>query len=382
MRATRDLLAAIDHRDTALAVACERAFLAALDGSCRTPIAGYARSSGGALRFDGIILVAGRQRILRRGAVAGDADGCRRDRRAPPGGKSARARRAHFLQSARDRLMRLIVTRPEPDASRTAEALIRLGHERDPLADAGHRARCRGARFRTRQFQAVLVTSSNAVRALAAHPERGRLADAAAARGRRPHGAARRSAPALPPPAPPAARSTILSRCVAAELAPQPGRSSTPPATCRRATSPASSAALGFEVDDRGALPGGAARAAGCRRRPKRCGRARPTACSSIRGGAPRPSPQALRAEGLAPLAETSPVSACRRPSPTPLRGGDAPERSSSPSARTRSACSPDRAGGSPSIAGDERASPALPHARLARFKMEPNGGRRLDRLP
>ena len=34
-----ELLAAIHHRNTGLALACERAFLAALDGSCRTPIA-------------------------------------------------------------------------------------------------------------------------------------------------------------------------------------------------------------------------------------------------------------------------------------------------------------------------------------------------------
>ena len=42
--------------ETGLAVACERAFLAALDGSCRTPIAGYAQVAGDRLRFDGIVL--------------------------------------------------------------------------------------------------------------------------------------------------------------------------------------------------------------------------------------------------------------------------------------------------------------------------------------
>lgn len=55
-RRIRDLLAAADHRETSLALACERAFLAALDGSCKTPIAGYARIESGRLRFDGIIL--------------------------------------------------------------------------------------------------------------------------------------------------------------------------------------------------------------------------------------------------------------------------------------------------------------------------------------
>ena len=53
----RDALAAIDHRETALAIACERAFLAALDGSCRTPIAGHARIDGNRLRFDGMLLL-------------------------------------------------------------------------------------------------------------------------------------------------------------------------------------------------------------------------------------------------------------------------------------------------------------------------------------
>jgi hydroxymethylbilane synthase len=53
---TRALVAAIDDADTATALAAERAFLAMLDGSCRTPIAGHARVSGGAVRFRGIIV--------------------------------------------------------------------------------------------------------------------------------------------------------------------------------------------------------------------------------------------------------------------------------------------------------------------------------------
>jgi hydroxymethylbilane synthase len=40
----RELLARIDHADTSTALACERAFLAVLDGSCRTPIARGTRS--------------------------------------------------------------------------------------------------------------------------------------------------------------------------------------------------------------------------------------------------------------------------------------------------------------------------------------------------
>jgi hydroxymethylbilane synthase len=54
--ATRALVATIDDPDTATALAAERAFLAVLDGSCRTPIAGHARVSGGQVRFRGMIV--------------------------------------------------------------------------------------------------------------------------------------------------------------------------------------------------------------------------------------------------------------------------------------------------------------------------------------
>lgn len=50
------LLAAIDDAPTHEAVACERSFLAVLDGSCRTPIAGHAVSQDGHIRFRGMIL--------------------------------------------------------------------------------------------------------------------------------------------------------------------------------------------------------------------------------------------------------------------------------------------------------------------------------------
>ena len=49
-------LARILDRDTGIALAAERAFLAALDGSCRTPIAGYAVVDGDRLNFRGLIL--------------------------------------------------------------------------------------------------------------------------------------------------------------------------------------------------------------------------------------------------------------------------------------------------------------------------------------
>lgn len=51
-------IAPLSHEPTELAVAAERAFLAVLDGSCRTPIAGYARfTEGDTLKFDGRILM-------------------------------------------------------------------------------------------------------------------------------------------------------------------------------------------------------------------------------------------------------------------------------------------------------------------------------------
>ena len=53
---TREALARIDHADTSTAIACERAFLAALDGTCTTPIAGHAEISSGVLQFRGLIV--------------------------------------------------------------------------------------------------------------------------------------------------------------------------------------------------------------------------------------------------------------------------------------------------------------------------------------
>jgi hydroxymethylbilane synthase len=51
-----ELLSAVNDGATFDAVSCERGFLAALDGSCRTPIAGYAVCEGDHLRFFGMIL--------------------------------------------------------------------------------------------------------------------------------------------------------------------------------------------------------------------------------------------------------------------------------------------------------------------------------------
>ena len=50
------MVAPIHHEPTGQALACERAFLAVLDGSCRTPIGGFAEIEGATLRFRGIIV--------------------------------------------------------------------------------------------------------------------------------------------------------------------------------------------------------------------------------------------------------------------------------------------------------------------------------------
>lgn len=53
---TADMIAPLNDASTALAVTVERAFLARLEGSCRTPIAGYAQLESGKLMFRGQIL--------------------------------------------------------------------------------------------------------------------------------------------------------------------------------------------------------------------------------------------------------------------------------------------------------------------------------------
>jgi hydroxymethylbilane synthase len=50
------LVAVINDPDTATALAAERAFLAVLDGSCRTPIGGYCKVAGGTISLRGIVV--------------------------------------------------------------------------------------------------------------------------------------------------------------------------------------------------------------------------------------------------------------------------------------------------------------------------------------
>ncbi len=73
---TCSLIARIDHRDTSLAVAAERAFLAVLDGSCRTPIGALARIDGDRLRFRGIIVKpdGSAAHVVERSGAAGEGE--------------------------------------------------------------------------------------------------------------------------------------------------------------------------------------------------------------------------------------------------------------------------------------------------------------------
>jgi hydroxymethylbilane synthase len=73
--ATAARLAAIDDRDSSVALSTERAFLDVLDGSCRTPIGGLARLADGEVRFRGIIVApdGARAHATERRGAAGDA---------------------------------------------------------------------------------------------------------------------------------------------------------------------------------------------------------------------------------------------------------------------------------------------------------------------
>ncbi len=55
-RVTKEIIAPLNHRETALQMQAERAFLKELDGSCQTPIAGIARIKGEQIHLKGQVL--------------------------------------------------------------------------------------------------------------------------------------------------------------------------------------------------------------------------------------------------------------------------------------------------------------------------------------
>jgi hydroxymethylbilane synthase len=74
---TARLLEPINHGDSATAMACERAFLAALDGSCRTPIAGHARLADGKLHFRGETLTLDGKKVFTAERTGSPSDAAR-----------------------------------------------------------------------------------------------------------------------------------------------------------------------------------------------------------------------------------------------------------------------------------------------------------------
>ncbi len=71
--------------------------------------------------------------------------------------------------------MRILVTRPKPDAARQADKLAKLGHE-PVLAPLLRIERLPGVRLDLDGVEALIATSRNALRALAAHPQRDKAA--------------------------------------------------------------------------------------------------------------------------------------------------------------------------------------------------------------
>ena len=70
---TRGLIAPLDHRETRLAVKCERAFLARLEGGCQVPIAAHAKIVGDELELTGLVAEVDGSVVLRE-TVTGPVD--------------------------------------------------------------------------------------------------------------------------------------------------------------------------------------------------------------------------------------------------------------------------------------------------------------------
>jgi hydroxymethylbilane synthase len=87
--ATKDRIAAVADPATGSALAAERAYLAVLDGSCRTPIAGHASLAEGRIAFRGLVLRPDGSESLEVARTGGAADAARLGEEA---GRDLRAR--------------------------------------------------------------------------------------------------------------------------------------------------------------------------------------------------------------------------------------------------------------------------------------------------
>lgn len=74
---TRGLLAALEHVQTRQAVVAERAFLAALEGGCTVPMAGFAEIEGDTIRMRGMVGAPDGSRVVRGERRGNVADGAR-----------------------------------------------------------------------------------------------------------------------------------------------------------------------------------------------------------------------------------------------------------------------------------------------------------------
>ena len=122
--ATAERLAAIDDHDSSVALTSERAFLDVLDGSCRTPIGGFAELADGGIRFRGIIVSPDGARAHateRRGSVGRGRAPRRRRRRG-----AARARRTGLFR--RHLTCACSCSDPSRMRARPRRACAALGH--------------------------------------------------------------------------------------------------------------------------------------------------------------------------------------------------------------------------------------------------------------
>lgn len=103
---TRALVAGLDHRPTAIAVAAERGLLEGLGVGCRTPVAGHARvAADGSVRLDAMVGRPDASEILREDGVA------------PAGDAAALGREVarRLLGRGADRILRELEGRPGVD---------------------------------------------------------------------------------------------------------------------------------------------------------------------------------------------------------------------------------------------------------------------------
>ncbi|KAH8045592.1 porphobilinogen deaminase [Aureococcus anophagefferens] len=108
-------IAALNHEETFTCVSCERAFLAALDGNCKTPIAGQARIVDGELLFDGLVSSLDGQQMYRATKTGSPADAEKIGREAGEGIKAeAGIDGGGSTRRSRQRRQRQLASLPRP----------------------------------------------------------------------------------------------------------------------------------------------------------------------------------------------------------------------------------------------------------------------------